>query len=341
MSLSAGYVINARYRVDRLLGSGANGEVYEVFDVHRSRSYALKLLNSSAGHGGPWHEAQVLTSLRNDFILPVHNADFFGSNEYLVTELATRGTVYEEMGTLGVEVSQAIDWTREACRGVAFTHMSGLLHCDIKPENLFLSEDGTVLLGDFSLAAFIDINGQCRGAGTPWTTAPEMYTTGVCTPQTEVYSLGASLYAMLAGRFAHPPGPGCRAAVTAGSGPSLVDIAPHVPRAVARVVEDAMNRDPTQRIQTPEELDAALGRVTLPERRWIRTDAHAPTHARCWTGQRSRHRTVELCEIPSGTKYDLVARYAGSGIRVANTGAFGVTDRRRPVAVRGQIRKAD
>ena len=239
----------------------------------------------------------MLTSLRSDFVLSVHNADWYGSQQFLVTQLATQGNVHSRLLGKGIDPDQAIEWSREACRGTSLTHMAGLLHRDIKPENLFLSDRGTVMLGDFGLASLLGPAGICAGAGTPETTAPEVFLTGECTVKSDVYSLGATLFSMLAGCYAHDPGPGCMAAVTVGPGHPLRYVAPHVSRSLARVVEAAMHRDVARRLSSPDSLDAALGRVQVTDRRWTREDHHAPGHARCWLGRREGHQTVELCEF--------------------------------------------
>ena len=87
-----GTIIDARYEVLEYLGSGSSGEVYRVLDTYQNFVGALKLLDPQRVSKGPWHEAQVLTQLKSDFILPVRNADTFAGLPYLVTELAMNGT---------------------------------------------------------------------------------------------------------------------------------------------------------------------------------------------------------------------------------------------------------
>ena len=100
MSLAAGTLIAGRYAVQRFLGRGAQGEVYVVIDTHEGPTVALKLLGPLPA-GGPWQEAQILRRLADPHILPIRNADLAAGQPYLVTELATHGTVEAELLVAG------------------------------------------------------------------------------------------------------------------------------------------------------------------------------------------------------------------------------------------------
>ena len=101
-------IIAGRYQVQALLGQGAQGLTFRVFDQHQREIVALKLLKSIA-FGDPWYEAAILTQLRDERILPVRNADFASGTPYIVTELAQHGTVYDKLvatGLTGLERSE-------------------------------------------------------------------------------------------------------------------------------------------------------------------------------------------------------------------------------------------
>ncbi len=201
MSVSAGTVVGNRYEILRPLGRGASGEVYEVRDHHQDHLVALKLLDPTVVGPWPWHEATQLTRLRSEYILRVWNADVVAGVPYIVTELATSGTVADVLLAQGpFSPGEAVKAIRHASRGAARTHDDRIVHRDIKLENLFVGENGHVLLGDFGLAHPMDASRTAPMAGTPAKMAPEVLAGGRTSPSSDIYSLGASLYRLLCGQ---------------------------------------------------------------------------------------------------------------------------------------------
>lgn len=310
-------IIAGRYQVRASLGGGAFGEVYEVYDLHLQQVSALKLLKKTPL--GVWAEAQVLRQVHGEFILPILNADLAAGAPYVVTEVATHGTLADRViRHVGVPVSGAVRWTRQACQGLSRIHDHNLLHGDIKPENLFLNEHDDVLVGDLGLAQLMDAAGATDARGSVTTMAPEVArvgvpglpvsTTRVYTARSDVYSLGATLYWLLSG--SQPvPNATTYADVWHGVTPDLWDIAPHVSQGVRDIVMKAISRDPSDRYGSPAELDAALGGRRLPAREWERTPPHAG-HDQCYAGTKAGSR-VEVCAAPTGksTQVEITARH--------------------------------
>jgi eukaryotic-like serine/threonine-protein kinase len=316
MAKPIGALVDGRYQVLRFLGQGSFGEVYEVRDLHQNMNVALKLLGPRQ-FGGPWQEAQVLTHLQSDYILPVLNADFDAGVPYLVTTLARHGSADARMTPRGVEPRTAVRWIRSACRGAARTHDARLLHRDIKPENLFLTADDEALLGDFGISCLMDASGHCPAGGTAQTMAPEVAAGGSTSIASDVYSLGASLYALLAGQYAHdhPDGHECMRLVASQTPTPLRDVAPHVSQALAQRVSKAMARDPSDRYQSAQEFDSALGQLPSPSRNWCRSDEHI-SHSACWRGEADGKQDVTVCLVPSGTRLEVIAEHQPSGRRI-------------------------
>ena len=335
-------IIAGRYEVRKSLGQGSFGEVYEVFDLHLSQVCALKLLR--AAPFGHWAEAQILRQVRGEYILPVLNADLAAGRAYVVTELATRGTVADQIeGGVGLPVSVAVRWARQACQGVARLHDLNLLHGDIKPENLFLNERGDALVSDFGLAQLQDAGGMAKACGSKPTMAPEVARVGVSgllvpTNRTygvrsDVYSLGASLFWMLAG--AQPvPGVATNADVWNASQPDLWPVAPHVPQGLRDIVNKAIAREPGERYASPADLDAALGGRTLPGREWTRVVPHAG-HAQCFVGDKKGGSQLKVCAIPTGrmTQVQILTSHAETG-RAVNRATRNTTLAKLPAALR-------
>lgn len=310
------------------LGSGQHGEVWRVHDSNMDAEYALKLLGSNQ-IAGPWVEARLLNSLSGDYILPIRNADTTREGtRYLVTELAQDGTVMDRIDpTLGLPENQAVSWVREACNGLARIHRHGLLHRDVKPENLFLTDAGGCLVGDLSLAGVQSASGCVLAGGTLETMAPEVGAVGlpgyagsaeVYDVRSEVFSVGATLYWMLTGR---PPVAGTRYQDAAKASPvDLWDLAPHVSRGTRDIVMRSISPDPASRQDNPADLAAALGRRNRPKRCWTRVSAH-PDHERCYEGVKGG-RAVNLCVLtqPMSSAYMFSVRHSPSGRRLAQHG---------------------
>lgn len=296
--------------------------MYEVFDLHLSQVCALKLL--SATPFGDWAEAQILRQVHGEYILPVLNADLAAGRAFVVTELATRGTVADQIAAgVGVPIRVAVRWARNACQGVARLHDHSLLHCDIKPENLFLNERQDALVGDLGLAQLQDQAGMVVACGSWPTMAPEVARVGVpgqlvptsrtYSVRSDVYSLGATLFWMLAG--VQPlPGVTSNADVWNAAQPDLWAVAPHVPQGLRDIVNTAIARDPEDRYATPADLDAALGGRTLPVREWTRVVAHAG-HEQCFVGDKKGASQLQVCAIPTGrmTQVQIVVSHSGTG----------------------------
>jgi serine/threonine-protein kinase len=314
---SVGDLIDGRYEVQGFLGAGGYGEVYAVLDRNQGVVVALKMLAPVGG--GAWHEARVLTKLRSEYILPVWNAATFSGVPYLVTELAVYGTLTTQFSPLGVAPSQAVQWVIDASRGAQRTHDANLVHRDIKPDNIFLNERGRALLGDFGIASLMNSAGQAPPHGSAVTLAPEVAAGGPTTRLSDVYSLGATLYAILAARypFEGPTHPAIVAQIVAGPPPPLRDLAPNVTIALAKRVDKAMSRNPTDRYPTAMDFAADLGRLRATSREWWRTDEHTGQgHVGCWRGEARGKAAATVCVIPAGKRFEVEAAHQPSGRRI-------------------------
>jgi serine/threonine-protein kinase len=346
-------MIAGRYEVLEVLKKGRQGEVYRVLDHNENAVGVLKLIDTNLLPGGVWDEAHALRRLADDHILPIRNADVTAGQPYIVTALAEHGTLENELEAsrgLGLPTDNVITWMRQACMGVARAHDASLVHNDIKPANLFLSANRECLVGDFGLASLVPappLIGSARGA-TPETAAPEVASAWwmrapPASFQTDVYSLGATAYWLLAGQ---PPidlrgvgGVDARmSAAAAQTPPRLREVAPHVPAAVANIIEKAMSATTDDRYRTVSDLAAALGSRRAKARRWRRTNEH-PGHLGCWRGERPGRSTYILC-LEQGarpTTCVLTTRHE-SGARVPS-GSRDCTTKNWAQAVRATIDK--
>lgn len=344
-----GDMIANRYVVISTLGRGAQGEVYRVQDTVEGDEVALKMLGPMPSPLGPWAEAQILRGLVDDHILPIRNALVHLGQRVIVTEIALHGSVEDRINAqpTGLDVGDAIRWTRQACQGVARTHDMGLIHNDLKPGNLFLHERDDCCVADFGYAGQRNPAGVAPVYGaTPETMAPEVAAAwaggATATVSADIYSLAASCFWMLAGRPPHDL-TGLAVAqklhqVATVPAPRLREIAPHVPDTIARVVDRALSVDPDDRPASALDLAAALGR-RIEGRRWMRTDEHAGHHG-CWRGHPGGNGSEYVMCMTTGATPNarvIETRHARSG-RMVGGGAATATHRNWAAAVRRVMR---
>jgi len=287
-----------RYEYDDpgdLLGSGVFGVVYRAWDHNQKQAVALKLLKKGTAPARAYEEAQLLTKLRSDYILFIHNAATADDIPYIATEIAPGGSAEDHLKAhpFGVAADRAIAWTQNALLGLASAHKSKIVHRDVKPGNIFLEQPDWVLLGDFGVAGEMDDHGMVSSHGDRRICAPEMLTTGQGDVRSDIYSTGVTLYRLLTGRwpFEDPDADVLEAAIIAGACTPVRVVAPHIGKALAARVAKAMALDPAARYQTAREMHEFLGRGPLVLRPWERITPHAG-HERCW---------VEQAPIGSGT----------------------------------------
>ena len=350
MTIPIGQLIANRYEILAALAPGGQSDVYRVRDHHEDAVGVLKLLNLAILPGAVWSEAQILRQLDDDHILQIRNADVYAGQPFIVTALAEHGTLETALaatGGVGLEVDQVVTWMRQASMGIARAHDASLIHNDIKPGNLFLTANDECLVGDFGLASVAPpppLIGVARGA-TPETAAPEVSAAWPtrappATLTTDVYSLGATAYWLLAGRAAVDltgvTGIPARMAAASSQTPlRLRDLAPHVPTSVASIIERAMAQSPNHRYPTMAEFAAALGSRSTKSRRWRRTNEHAG-HLGCWRGERPARSTFILCLEQATAKQCTVTTRHEHGARVAN-GSRTCSVKRAAQAVRATI----
>lgn len=297
-------MISSRYLLVKPLGGGASGDVWEAHDLHQEQDVAIKVMKQLPATG-PWQEAQMLTAMSGEYILPVLNADQDAGTPYLVTELASGGALDRRIPPHGVAEHTAIGWMREACRGVQRCHSQGLLHRDIKPENIFFRDDHRALLGDFGLAWNMR-RGPASLAGTPGYLAPEVAGGRPCTVASDVYSLGALLHCMLTG---HGPHPGLPVGGTVGdllahistTPPEDINVAaPHVTIGLRRIAAGCVSATVTDRPANAAVFDTELGRLARPSRAWQRVPAHQG-HTACWSGPATEVSEMRVCVLDVST----------------------------------------
>lgn len=278
---SVGSRVGERYTLERVLGSGAMGSVYQARDAAGAH-YALKTLLAPRSKGDTaerrerfLREAAVCATIHHANVVPVldHGIDPATDVPYLVMPLLEGEDLAAVLDRVGcLEPAVAVALTVQACAGLEAVHARGIVHRDVKPSNLFLEYVGAEVLvkvTDFGLAKTFDASPD-RGAltatgrfmGTPQYVSPEQAVSAKHVDvRSDVFSLAMSLYHALSGApaFSYVRSfMGLVLELTSREAPPLQDAAPWVPAPVARIVHAALLREPAARCPSVGELALAL-----------------------------------------------------------------------------------
>lgn len=262
-----------RYRLVRVLGSGAFATVWLARDDDLDVDVAIKVLaeNWSADAGVRERfldEARLLRRISSPRVVRVHDVGVHGGQPYFVMDHVARGTLADAAPT-GWPPDVALWLGAEACFATQVLHEAGVLHRDIKPSNLLLAGQDprpTVLVADLGLAkAIAEGSGYTVTAGTPAYVAPEQAGGRTLDARTDVYSLAVVTYELLCGRRPFPPaGTGELPVAAVGRRPPPVARALGLPVGLDALLAAALTPDPGRRPASAADLGQALLTFVVP-----------------------------------------------------------------------------
>ena len=270
-----GDILQGRFRLDRQIGRGGFARVFLCTDLTLERRVAIKILDHALLERADEHdflarfrrEARAVAALDHPNILGIHDYGEDDGTIYLVMPFIEGGTLHERLtGGRALDPATAGNYLRQVAAALDYAHRRGIVHRDIKPQNMLLrAEDDRLLLADFGIAKVLgDTGAQTRtgAAGTIAYMAPEQFR-GEISPALDIYALGCVLFQMLTGRlpfvgsteqmiFGHLSGPV----------PSLAELGGgRLPATLPAVVEGALGKDPAARYPTASDLARAFDRA--------------------------------------------------------------------------------
>jgi serine/threonine-protein kinase len=263
-------LLNNRYQLLDLLGSGGMAVVYRAHDRMLERDVAIKVLRESFSSDPAFRdrfhqEAKAAANLSHPNIVTIHDFGFDAGRLFIVMEYVPGDhlkNIIKKRGKLSVEESLSL--AVQACAGIGYAHRAGLVHCDIKPHNMLITPDMRLKVADFGIArALASISPEEKVEvvwGSPQYFSPEQAAGAPPSPASDVYSLGVVMYEMLTGKLPFtatsveelarlhrdlPP-------------PSPSQINPDVPPALEQVLIKVLSKEPSARYRTADQLGRVL-----------------------------------------------------------------------------------
>jgi serine/threonine-protein kinase len=262
-----------KFTVVRQLGEGGQASTLLVLDPDLRRHVVLKVYHNACTpqqQETVLREGQALARVRSPYVAQCYSAERQDGVPYLVVEYIPGQDLARYTGAHPFSPDQALELTRQLADGLAAVHACGLLHRDLKPANVLMGEDGRPRLVDFGLAVPFASEELARVSGTLAYMAPEQARGEIerIDARTDLFGLGAILYALLTGR--PPYRAESRSALLKAASEGIVEpprkLNPNVPRPVNDLCMRCLARDPAQRYASAAELSAAITR--LEKRRW-------------------------------------------------------------------------
>ena len=265
------------YRLDDTIGRGGMGEVYRAFDTRLNRPVAVKVMRDSGGERGLavlrfLREARAASALNHPNIVTIHDVGETTTGErYIVQELIDGQTLRSLLDN-GMPFETVVDIGRQVARALLAAHAAGIVHRDVKPENVMVRADGYVKVLDFGLARVEDPELSERSTRTNLDTAPgvvlgtasymspEAARGCIAGPPADVFALGIVLYEMLTGRrpFVAPTSVAVLAAILSEQPVPLARLNAAIPYVLDELVQRMLAKEPERR-PSAKEVDERLG----------------------------------------------------------------------------------
>lgn len=265
------------YQILSRVGSGGMGQVYLAHDQHLRRNVALKTLIPTAAQDADTlrrftREARAASALNHPNIYTIYEVGEFEGSNFIAAEFIDGETVRKLLNSGRIEVRRVVDIGVQMAAGLAAAHAAGIIHRDVKPENVMVRHDNLVKLVDFGIARFHEDNTSPSRSTRFGKTSPGMVlgTVRYMSPEqarglpldarSDQFSLGAVLYEMLSGRpaFDGKTDSDLIAEILKTDPAPLAQLAPGVPPQLARIVERAMRKDREQRYSSMSEMQQEL-----------------------------------------------------------------------------------
>ena len=274
MDLNIGKKLDGRYEITDLIGVGGMADVYKAVDVMENRIVAVKILKPEFSGNEEFlrrfrNESKAIALLSHPNIVKIYDVGLKDEIQFIVMEYIDGITLKEFIDQQGVlRWKDALHFMTQILRALQHAHDKGIVHRDIKPQNIMLFSDGTIKVMDFGIARFSRVDGKTlsdKTIGSVHYISPEQARGDVTDERSDIYSVGVMLYEMLTGKkpfdgdnpvaialkhMEEDPQPPC-------------EVMPSIPEALEEIVLHAMERSPEKRYQSAAEMIKDIDRFKL------------------------------------------------------------------------------
>lgn len=289
-------LLGKRYQLEQQLATGGMAMVYRARDLWLERPVAIKILRPDYSRDDAFrqrfhHEAKAAANLTHPNVVTVYDFGLDADSLYIVMEYVPGTdlkTMLKQRGILSTE--ETLNLMIQACAGVGYAHRSGLIHCDVKPQNMLVTPDHRLKVTDFGIAralSTIQPDEQHDVVwGSPLYFSPEQAAGNAPSPASDVYSLGVILYEMLTGRLPFVSSDPIELARMHRDmrPPAMHRLNPRIPQELEQIVTKVLSKEPSARYRTADQLGRVLqtylqkGSTPLNPAP-VRTNTPAPTVA--------------------------------------------------------------
>ncbi len=269
-SIPKGQVIEKRYQIQRLIGRGGMGTVYEVKDLQENRILALKILNMMASEDDSelrfMREFEMLSKINHPAVLKVYGWGRYQDQLYFVSEFVSGRDLKSEIKTRGPwPAEEAAKLAAVVADALSVAHSMGIVHRDIKPHNIMIANDNTVRLLDFGVARKTGAGMETLTktgmiVGTPEYMSPEQFGTHRVDERSDIYSLGVVLFELLTGQTPFGGETPVAIALKVIQQPAVPpqSMRKDIPEWVDRIVVKCMDKEPKNRYMNAAQLAEEL-----------------------------------------------------------------------------------
>ena len=257
--------LDGRYEIHELLGVGGMAYVYKAYDNIEKRWVAIKILKEELAGNSDFlrrfrNESKAIAVLSHPNIVKVYDVSFGDRIQYIVMEYIDGITLKQYIEQQGeIKWREALYFTVQILRALQHAHEKGIIHRDIKPQNIMLLEDGTIKVTDFGIARFSQAETQTmtdKAIGSVHYIAPEQARGGYINDKADIYSVGVVLYEMLTGQLPFVADNAVSVAImqmqAEPTPPSRIN--PSIPKGLEEITMHAMEKNPAQRFPSAADM---------------------------------------------------------------------------------------
>lgn len=301
-----GKILDDRYEIIELIGSGGMANVYKALCHRLNRYDAVKIMRDETASNTELRrrfraESQAVAMLSHPNIVSVYDVSHNDDVEYIVMELIDGITLKQYLQKKSVlDPSEVLDFTIQTAKALEHAHSKGIIHRDIKPQNIMLLKDGMIKVADFGIASLENTVEENNGetVGSVHYIAPEQARGEAPDARSDIYSLGIVMYEMLTGRLPYVGNSDVEVAVKHMNTDPVTprDIVPSIPEELERICLKAMNSNIDERYQTASEMLAdleqykaqSLAAHVLEDSEAVLIDSEEPPRRRAQRSRRSK-----------------------------------------------------